>query len=62
MLKQKKEPDNPFATSFDAGDLFTLMNPKLLPDFAAVKKYFGVSTNYGVSREDGFYFEFYTGK
>jgi len=30
----------------------------LLPDFEAVKKYFGLSALYGVSRPEGFFFEF----
>jgi hypothetical protein len=30
----------------------------LLPEFDAVKKYFGISTFYGISRQDGFFFEF----
>jgi hypothetical protein len=30
----------------------------LLPEFDAVKKYFGVSAFYGISRQDGFFFEF----
>ena len=30
----------------------------LLPDFDSVKKYFGVSASYGISRDDGFYMEF----
>jgi hypothetical protein len=30
----------------------------LLPDFDAVRKYFGLSASYGVSRPDGFFFEF----
>jgi hypothetical protein len=30
----------------------------LLPEFEAVKKYFGISTFYGISRQDGFFFEF----
>jgi hypothetical protein len=29
----------------------------LLPEFEAVRKYFGVSTLYGISRPDGFFFE-----
>ena len=29
----------------------------LLPDFGAVRKYFGQSTLYGISTEDGFFFE-----
>ncbi len=30
----------------------------LLPEFDAVRKYFGISTAYGISRPDGFFFEF----
>lgn len=30
----------------------------LLPEFDAVRKYFGVSSSYGISRPDGFFFEF----
>ena len=30
----------------------------LLPEFDSVRKYFGVSVFYGVSRPDGFFFEF----
>ncbi len=30
----------------------------LLPDFAEVKKYFGLGVSYGMSRPDGFFFEF----
>ena len=30
----------------------------LLPDFDAVRKYFGLSAGYGISRGDGFFFEF----
>jgi len=34
------------------------MNPDLLPDFEAVRKYFGISATYGIARQDGFFFEF----
>jgi hypothetical protein len=34
------------------------VNFSLLPDFDAVKKYFGPSTLYGISKSDGFFFEF----
>jgi len=34
------------------------MTPDLLPDFEAVRKYFGISATYGIAREDGFFFEF----
>ena len=30
----------------------------LLPDFDAVRKYFGLAASYGISRQDGFFFEF----
>ncbi len=33
-------------------------NPALLPDFSVVKKYFGISTMYAISRPDGFFIEF----
>ncbi len=35
-----------------------LINPALLPEFDAVRKYFSSSTFYGISRPDGFFFEF----
>lgn len=35
-----------------------LVDFSLLPDFDAVKKYFGLSASYGISRQDGFFFEF----
>jgi hypothetical protein len=35
-----------------------LVDFSLLPEFDAVKKYFGVSALYGISRPDGFFFEF----
>ena len=35
-----------------------LFDFSLLPEFDAVKKYFGLSTFYGISRQDGFFFEF----
>lgn len=34
------------------------INPALLPEFDAVRKYFGSSTLSGISRPDGFFFEF----
>jgi len=36
----------------------SLLDFSLLPEFDAVKKYFGLSAFYGVSRPDGFFFEF----
>ena len=35
-----------------------MLDFSLLPEFDAVKKYFGVSAFYGISRQDGFFFEF----
>jgi hypothetical protein len=35
-----------------------LFNTALLPEFDVVRKYFGVSACYGISRPDGFFFEF----
>ena len=35
-----------------------LLDFSLLPEFDAVKKYFGISALYGISRQDGFFFEF----
>lgn len=37
---------------------FGLFDFKLLPDFETVRKYFGLSTSYMVSRDDGFFLEF----
>jgi len=34
------------------------VNLALLPDFEAVRKYFGISAAYGIARQDGFFFEF----
>jgi hypothetical protein len=36
----------------------TELDFSLLPEFEVVRKYFGLSTFYGVSRADGFFFEF----
>jgi hypothetical protein len=35
-----------------------LFDFSLLPEFEAVRKYFGSSVSYGISRPDGFFFEF----
>jgi hypothetical protein len=37
---------------------FELFDFGLLPEFDVVKKYFGLSALYGVSKSDGFFFEF----
>lgn len=38
--------------------LARLADFSLLPEFKTVRKYFGLSASYGLSRPDGFYFEF----
>lgn len=62
MLKQsgKAGATSPGSASFTFGPpgLNKLINPALLPEFDAVRKYFGSSTFYGISRPDGFFFEF----
>ena len=35
----------------------SLMDFSLLPDFDEVRKYFGLTAAYGISRDDGFYVE-----
>ena len=37
---------------------FNLFDFSLLPEFDEVRKYFGLSASYGLSRPDGFFFEF----
>ena len=41
-----------------SGPVAELFNFGLLPQFDSVRKYFGLSIIYGVSRQDGFFFEF----
>ena len=64
MLKQKGKmnptgvipaPNPGIALSQAGGDMF---NFALLPEFDSVRKYFGLSVLYGISRADGFFFEF----
>ena len=60
--------DNQISVGITSGSLFPqvmfqqagadLFDFSLLPEFDAVKKYFGLSTFYGISRPDGFFFEF----
>ena len=45
----------PQGLSRTGADLFDF---SLLPEFEAVRKYFGLSASYGVARQDGFFFEF----
>ena len=39
-------------------DAWDFADFSLLPEFGVVKKYFGLSAGYGISRPDGFFFEF----
>ena len=43
---------------FGPQEVGKLVNFSLLPEFDAVRKYFGLSAFYGISRPDGFFFEF----
>jgi hypothetical protein len=64
MLKQSGKAGaggtslGPASSTFGPPGLNELINPALLPEFDAVRKYFGSSTFYGISRPDGFFFEF----
>lgn len=58
IFKQGAKSQGPLAQHFGPGGLGQLFNPQLLPDFKTVKKYFGVHSLYGVSRQDGFFYEF----
>lgn len=64
MLKhsgQDKEPtvfSGPASFVFGPVPVGKLFNFSLLPKFDAVRKYFGLSVSYGISRTDGFFFEF----
>jgi hypothetical protein len=64
MLKQSAGTKSPaalispnpgIALTRAGGDMF---NFALLPEFDAARKYFGLSVFYGISRADGFFFEF----
>jgi hypothetical protein len=43
---------------FGLPNISDLVNFELLPQFDVVRKYFGLSVSYGLSRPDGFFFEF----
>ena len=63
-----KDQSNQVSVGVTSGSLFPqvifsqagadLFDFSLLPEFDAVKKYFGLSAFYGISRPDGFFFEF----
>ncbi|HEY5505697.1 MAG TPA: hypothetical protein VIK28_11115, partial [Sedimentisphaerales bacterium] len=48
----------PAAAVLAGPDVWNFADFSLLPEFGAVKKYFGLSAGYGISRPDGFFFEF----
>jgi len=48
----------PAAAVLAGPDAWNFADFSLLPEFSAVKKYFGLSAGYGISRPDGFFFEF----
>jgi len=64
MIKQAgKSKVSNVAMAPGAGLMFSqtgldLFKFELLPEFDAVRKYFGSSILYGISRQDGFFFEF----
>lgn len=63
-----EDPKNELSVSMSSGSIFPrlafapagsgFLNFSLLPEFEAVRKYFGISAFYGISRQDGFFFEF----
>ena len=73
-MRKSKKPDkangedNQITVGVSSGSIFPqvmfsqagadLLDFSLLPEFDAVKKYLGVSAFYGISRPDGFFFEF----
>jgi hypothetical protein len=64
MLKQSGKVDaggaslGPVSLKLGPTEINELINPALLPEFDVVRKYFGSSIFYGISRPDGFFFEF----
>lgn len=64
MIKElsKKEVKSSSVSLFPqltlSGPGMGLFDFALLPQFDTVRKYFGLSVFYGVSRQDGFFFEF----
>ncbi len=68
MKEKEKESDIKVGVGGRAGSVFSqilssrarnqLFDFSLLPEFDVVKKYFGLSAIYGISKSDGFFFEF----
>jgi hypothetical protein len=55
MAKQAGKAPSMMPMQFGPQGLSDLINPSLLPEFDAVRKYFGFSAFYGVSKPDGFH-------
>ena len=64
MVKQSSKAESsaaqagPASTKFSPMEIGKLVNFDLLPQFDAVRKYFGLSAFYGISTPEGFFFEF----
>ena len=62
MIKQSDGTDlmnNPVGADQTTNEkIAELFNPKLLPEFDVIKKYFNQSCGYGITRPDGFFLEF----
>ena len=64
MAKQSSKAESsavsagPASTKFSPMEIGKLVNFDLLPQFDAVRKYFGLSAFYGISTPEGFFFEF----
>ncbi|MDD5328248.1 MAG: DUF3352 domain-containing protein [Phycisphaerae bacterium] len=61
MAKQSsnaKSPDGSALMKFGPAIIGELFNFDLLPEFEVVRKYFGMSAFYGISKPEGFFFEF----
>jgi hypothetical protein len=64
MAKQNSKAESsavsagPASTKFGSTGISELVNFDLLPQFDAVRKYFGLSAFYGISTPEGFFFEF----
>jgi len=61
MVKQSSKAESsagPASMKFGSMGIGELVNFDLLPQFDAVRKYFGLSAFYGISTPEGFFFEF----
>ncbi len=54
----KATASGPASIKFGQQSISDLVDFNLLPEFDVVRKYFGLSASYGISRQDGFFFEF----